>query len=302
MLKSLDYEKHEKDETAKKILQTVHRALEESMTLRAKVKNCLYSVNITEKQFDEIRFILSMLGKTSVLYLVDKASLLNHLFKNLQIPPSAELYKKWFFTFLIFDEPFSDTKKREFQDVLNVWAKAFASNQQFLNQIVRDLDALINAFGQRQHYQTLFIQLMLELCFRQTHFFRVIEEGLVFVHHDMFLKPFKKRFSERNSTISPEKFKQLNNSENPLHHLLKLHRQTRGENPLINDLIRLSSEKIQLTGFEILHDTFDQPTPRSFVYAVLFDPAFHESKLQKAIIDQLLAIWNSWEEQGFRAN
>ena len=301
MLKSLDYEKQEKDEAAKKILHTVHRALEESMTLRAKVKNCLYSIGITEKQFDEIRFILSMIGKTDVLYLVDKARLLNHLLKNLQIPPSAELYKKWFFTFLIFDEPFSETKKREFQDVLNAWAKAFALNHQFFVQIVRDLDALLNAFGQRQHYQTLFIQLMLDLCLRQTHFFRVIEEGLVFVHHETFLKPFKKRFAERNSTILPEKFKQLTNSENPLHHLLKLHRQTRGENQLINDLIRLSSEKIQLTGFEILHDTFDRPTPRTFVYTVLFDPAFEASKLRRTIIDQLLAMWDDWEEQGFRA-
>ena len=80
----------------------------------------------------------------------------------------------------------------------------------------------------------------------------MIEDSLLTVRNDLFLKSFKKRFVERNSTISSEKFKQLDNHDNPLHHLRRIFHKTQGESPLIVDLIRLSSDKIQLVAYEIL--------------------------------------------------
>ena len=168
MLNYAGYENEEKDDDAKKILRSVCRTIEESRTLRAKVKNYLYSLNMNESYLDHMQVVISSLGKTNVLYLVNKAELLTSLIKNLKIQPTIDFLKKWFYKFLLFNENFSETKKREFIEVFNAWAKLFVSNQQYLTEILRDLDAMIDAFGNQNPFQAVFIQLMIDLCFSQS--------------------------------------------------------------------------------------------------------------------------------------
>lgn len=168
MLNYAGYENEEKDDDAKKILRNLSRTIEESQTLRAKVKNCLYSLSINENYFDQMQVVISSLGKTNVLYLVNKAEMLTSLLKNLKIKPNIEFLKKWFYKFLLFNENFSEMKKREFIEVFNAWTKLFVSNQQYLTEILRDLDAMIDAFGSQNPFQAVFIQLMIDLCFRQS--------------------------------------------------------------------------------------------------------------------------------------
>jgi hypothetical protein len=71
---------------------------------------------------------------------------------------------------------------------------------------------------------------------------------------------------------------------------------------LIDDLIQLATNKIQFNIDEILRDTFERPTSTTCIYAILFEDCFKSSTLRQIIIDQLLALWNTWEDEGFRAN
>ncbi|CAF5152442.1 unnamed protein product, partial [Rotaria sp. Silwood1] len=90
--------------------------------------------------------------------------------------------------------------------------------------------------------------------------------------------------------------------ENPLYHLINIDKQIQGKSKLINDLIQLTANKIQFNVDEILRDTFERPTRTTCIYAILFEDCFKSSRLRQIIIDQLLALWNTWEEKGFRAS
>ena len=127
-------------------------------------------------------------------------------------------------------------------------------------------------------------------------------EGIVYIHHPSFLHEFEEQFLRGYSNTPPERFKQLSNHENPLYHLLNCNKQTDGKSEIINRLIQLIANKIQFTNDEILRDTFEKPSRTSIIYVILFDQAFQESKLHQKVVDQLLAIWNTWEERGLRAN
>ena len=102
--------------------------------------------------------------------------------------------------------------------------------------------------------------------------------------------------------ISQDKLKQLSNHDNPLYHLININKQIQGKSQLIDDLIQLIANRIQFNIDEILRDTFDHPTRTTCIYAVLFEDCFKSSILRQIIIDQLLALWNTWEDEGFRAN
>jgi len=134
------------------------------------------------------------------------------------------------------------------------------------------------------------------------HIYRILFEGLIHVHNELFLSEFKKLFTLNHLNISQDKLKQLSNHENPLYRLININKQTQGQSQLINQLIQLVASKIQLNTDEILRDTFEKPTRTTIVYAILFEDCFQSSILRQTTIDQLLAIWNTWEEKGLRAN
>lgn len=87
-----------------------------------------------------------------------------------------------------------------------------------------------------------------------------------------------------------------------MYHLINFYKQIQGENLLINELIQLTTDEIKFTTEEILRDTFEKPTSTTCIYAILFEDCFKNSSLRQKIIDQLLTIWNSWEQSGFLAN
>lgn len=125
---------------------------------------------------------------------------------------------------------------------------------------------------------------------------------MINVHNELFLDEFKKQFALNYLNISQDRLKQLSNHENPLYHFINIDKQIHGASQLINELIHLTSNKIQINNDEILRDTFEKPTRTTCVYAILFEDCFKTSTLRQTIVDQLLAIWSSWEERGFRAN
>lgn len=79
-------------------------------------------------------------------------------------------------------------------------------------------------------------------------------------------------------------------------------KQMQGQSKLINRLIELSASRIQFTTPEILQNTFERPTRASCIYAVLFEDCFKNLRIRQILVDQLLALWNTWEQEGFRAN
>jgi len=132
--------------------------------------------------------------------------------------------------------------------------------------------------------------------------YRVISDGLINVHNQLFLDQFKKKFTSNYLNISQDKLKQLSNHENPLYHFINIDKQIQGQSQLINELIQLTGNKIQFHTEEILRDTFEKPTRVTCIYAILFEDCFKTSTLRQTVIDHLLVIWNIWEERGFRAN
>ena len=93
----------------------------------------------------------------------------------------------------------------------------------------------------------------------------------------------------------------MHNYDNPLYNLINLYRQTRGESVLIRDLIALTTDRMHFTASEILRDTFEHPTQTSCIYMVLFEECFNNSKLRQILVDQLLTLWATWEQDGFLA-
>jgi hypothetical protein len=130
----------------------------------------------------------------------------------------------------------------------------------------------------------------------------VITDGLIHVHNELFLDQFKKQFVAVNLNISQDRLKQISNLENPLYHLINIDKQMKGQSQLISDLIQLTANKIQFNNDEIIRDAFEQPSRRTCIYVFLFEVNFKTPTTRQAIVDQLLALWNSWEKEGFRAN
>jgi hypothetical protein len=130
----------------------------------------------------------------------------------------------------------------------------------------------------------------------------VIAEGLINVRDESFLGQFKKQFEVIYLNVSQDKLKQLSNHDNPLYYLINIDKQVQGKSQLVSDLIQLTANKIQFNTNEILRDTFERPARTTCIYAILFEDCFKSSTLRQMIIDQLLTLWNSWEEKGFRAN
>ncbi|UJR36511.1 hypothetical protein I4U23_029232 [Adineta vaga] len=302
LLKFLQIESIETDDSAKNIFKIVNTAIENSIQLRVKIKEYLYSLIITIEHFRDIRLIISFISKSSIiLFLINKRDLLMHLFSHAHASYSYEFFKQWCISFLLFDEKINDRNDHDYQDVLKQWSNQFNRKHDITIKIMKDIDIFINAF-ENKHYQTIFIQHMIHLCFQQASIYQIISEALINVHNENFLVQFKKQYISSQLCLSFEKLKQLHNHQNPLYHLIRLYTQVQDRSLLVNDLIHLVTDQIQFSVNEILRDTFERPNSTTCIYAILFEDCFKSTKLRQILIDQLLALWNSWEEEGFRAN
>jgi hypothetical protein len=159
-------ESSETDESSKNILQIVNKAIESSIQLRAKIKQYLYSLKITMEDFREIRFIISFISHSFILYIIEKKDLLIQLMKHAYASYSYEFFKQWFCSFLLFNDEFNDRNKKIYQDLLLNWSNQFIKIHEISMKILIDIDGLINAFENKQ-YQSIFIHHMITLCFRQ---------------------------------------------------------------------------------------------------------------------------------------
>ncbi|CAF1549778.1 unnamed protein product, partial [Adineta ricciae] len=292
----------ESSEVEKEILLVVNRAIESSIQLRARIKDYLYSLTITTQHFRDIHLIVSSISKSIILYLIKKRDLLMHLFSHAHTSYSYEFFKQWCLSFLIFDDPINDQNNQDYKDLLKQWLNQVNRNPDIKMKIIMDVDTFINAFVNEHHYRLIFIEHMITFCFQQASIYTVISGSLIHVRNELFLNQFRKYFASTQLVISQEKLKQLQNPLNPLYHLIRIYTQVKGQSALINELIQLTSRQIKFEVNEILRDTFERPTRTACVYAVLFDNCFENTTLRQMIIDQLLALWNSWEEEGFRAN
>ncbi|CAF3395094.1 unnamed protein product [Rotaria sp. Silwood1] len=301
LIKFLQMESLETEETSKNILKTVNTAIESSIQLRTKVKQYLYALKITNEQFKDIRFIISSIETSFLLFLVNKRTLLIHLMNHANASYSYEFFKQWFCSFLLFNDEINDRNNKTYQDLLEDWSNKICKSYEIMIKIMMDIDHLINAFENEQ-YQLIFIHHMVNLCFQQESIYRIISDGLLNLNNELFIDQFEKTFASTQLNISQDKLKQLSNRENPLYHLINIDKQIQGKSKLINDLIQLTANKIQFNVDEILRDTFERPTRTTCIYAILFEDCFKSSRLRQIIIDQLLALWNTWEEKGFRAS
>ncbi|CAF0809248.1 unnamed protein product [Rotaria sordida] len=301
LIKFLQMESLETDESSKNILKIVNTTIESSMQLRTKIEQYLYTLTITNEQFKDIRFIISFIEKSFILFLVNKRSLLIHLLNHAYTSYSYEFFKQWFCSFLLSNDEVNDRNKKVYQDLLEHWSHQMSRSYEIMIKIMMDIDLLINAFENEQ-YRLIFINHMIKLCFQQESIYYIISDGLLNLNNELFLDQFKKKFASIYLNISQDKLKQLSNRENPLYHLINIDKQIQGKSKLVNDLIQLTTNKIQFNIDEILRDTFERPTRTTCIYAILFEDCFKTLTLRQIIIDQLLALWNIWEEKGFRAS
>lgn len=80
---------------------------------------------------------------------------------------SYEFFKQWFHIFLLINEDFNEVNKREYEDLLTNWSNQFIKFHEINVQILMNLDELIEAFTNQQ-CQSIFIQHMIDVCFRQS--------------------------------------------------------------------------------------------------------------------------------------
>ena len=317
LVRFLQTESNTTDENDNEIIRLVISTIESSVNLREKIRRYLYSIKIFIENFGQIRLLIAAMSTASILFPVRRRDLLTHLMNNAAPNHNYEFFKQWFYSFLVFDEEVTDVNKREYQELIQHWWKQIVKVPEIIMKIFADIDRFLETF-KNPHYQTIFIGQMIQFVFEQSKFYssnisfnrmiilehltRVLAEGLVHIHHERFLPEFERQFQLTCLNLSAEKFKQLTNHENPLQQLLMINKQTGEKSELINRLIQLIAKKIQFTSEEILRDTFEKPSRNSIVYVILFDAAFQTSPLHCTLVDQLLAIWNTWEERGLRAH
>ncbi|CAF2385070.1 unnamed protein product [Rotaria sp. Silwood2] len=301
LIKFLQMESSETEESSKNILKTVNTAIESSIQLRKKIQQYLYTLKITNEQFKDIRLIISFIEKSFILFLVEKRALLIHLMNHAHASYSYEFFKQWFCSFLLFHDEINDRNKKIYQDLLEHWSHQLPKSYEIMIKIMMDIDFLINAFENEQ-YQLIFIHHMINLCFQQESIYQILSDGLLNLNNELFLDQFEKKFTSICLNISQNKLKQLSNRENPLYHLINIDKQNQGKSKLINNLIQLTANKIQFDVDEISQETFERPTRTTCVYAILFEDCFKTSTLRQTIIYQLRELWNVWEKEGFRAN
>lgn len=298
-------------------MKKVTNTIESSVNLREKMRRYLYSLKISIENFETIRLIISSLGTVSILFALRRRDLLINLMNYSAEKYSYEFFKQWFLSFLIFDDELTEVNKREYQDLIQHWWKQINKLPELIMKIFADIDRFIDAFP-NPNYQLIFIQQMIQFIPEQSqwnlsssfisdqlfleHMYRVLVEGIPHIHHPGFLQQFEEHFLRSYVNTPSERFKQLSNHDNPLYHLLNCNKQTGGKSAIINRLIQLFANRIQFTPEEILRDTFEKPSRTSIIYVILFDPAFQGSQLHQKVVDQLLAIWNTWEQRGLRAN
>ncbi|CAF3343766.1 unnamed protein product [Rotaria socialis] len=301
LLKFLQMESKETNESSKNVLKMVNKVIESSIELRRKIQTYLYALKITMEHFRDIRFILSFKPQSILLFLVDRKDLLIHLMNHANASYSYEYFKQWFCSFLLFNEDLNDWNKQTYQELIRHWSHQLCKYYDIMIKIMTNIDVLSNAF-ENQHYQAMFIDYMISVCFQQVSIYRIIYEALINLRNPLFLDRFKSEFASKYLNIPQDRLKQLSSRENPLYHLIAMDKQCHSQSQLVSSLIQLAANKIQITIDEILRDTFERPVRTSCIYAVLFEDCFKNLTLRQIVIDQLLALWNAWEEEGFRAN
>lgn len=166
LLKFLQLEAAETEELPKKSLKIVNTAIESSITLRTKIQRYLYTLIITSEQFADIRFVVSYLPNSIILYLVQKRDLLIHLLNHANASYSYEFFKLWFFSFLLYNDEFNDRNKKDYQDLLEYWSQQAFKSYETMVSIMMDIDLLANPF-KNQQYKVMFIHHMINRCFQQ---------------------------------------------------------------------------------------------------------------------------------------
>jgi len=166
LLKFLQLEPLETEEQAKNILKLVNTVIESSIQLRTQIKQYLYKLKINIEQFTDIQFVILHISKSFILYNIIKRDLLINLMINAYPSYSYEFFKQWFYSFLLFNEELNEINKRDYPDLLQHWSNHFLRSPEITTQILMDVDLFIKAF-KNQQYQSLFIQHMINLCFRQ---------------------------------------------------------------------------------------------------------------------------------------
>jgi hypothetical protein len=167
LLKFLQIESSENEESSKNILKMVNTTIESSITLRAKVKRYLYTLQITIDQLKDIRTIVSFISNSIILHIVDKRELLMALLNNAKASYSYEFFKQWFCSFLLFNDELNERNQKLYQDLLKHWSNQFIKYHEILMKILIDnTDQFINGLKINE-YRSIFINHMISLCFQQ---------------------------------------------------------------------------------------------------------------------------------------
>ena len=152
------------DDKQPDFLDEICLVIEQSETLRAKIRRYLYELQISYEQFQSVQFILSNLSKYVVFYNVRKEEALAHLLENTRCLQSAKFLQEWFETFLTFDEEPNEANLMMFKKALADWSKLVTKTNEIYLKTLPCIDRFLDVL-KHQPYREVAIEHFVNLCF-----------------------------------------------------------------------------------------------------------------------------------------
>ena len=96
-------------------------------------------------------------------------------------------------------------------------------------------------------------------------------------------------------------FEAITNQKYSLYKLIELNKKKNNDSKLVRDLIQLICNKIEVKKSQLMNDTFHTPATTNSTYVVLFEDSFKALPIYQKVIEQLIFVWEEWENDGFQA-
>ncbi len=300
----------------KHLLSTVQAAIRTSAALKNKIRDCFNKLGMTMENMEDLWLILCLISKSEILSYIDKYEYLENSLLDVYDP---DYYVKWSECLLANTRITDDIEKKKCEKLLKRYSDCLNENYMHFTHVLNAIDDILKGFNNPNDddwFRLHFINCIVDLCFDRgmslirylvfqniaylDSIFVVLDDGLFHVENKLFRVQFRKRFDLKYLIDKQQDiFKDIDNEDNPLLKLIELDQRKTIKSILVRDLIELISEKIEMTKYNLIQDTFYQPNKSTLTYRVLFDQSFVTLQIYIKIIEQLFLKWDEWEAEGF---
>ncbi len=165
LLKFLQSEARETEEQPINTKKIIKKVIESSAKLQQKIREYLYSLTVTVKQFQDIEFIISSISTSPILLSIEKVELLVTLMRNTRGLHSFEFLEQWFYIFLTGDVKTNERNWSIYPALLENWFSQFDKDYAMFIKILMKMDKFVKAFLNKQ-YQSFFVKYAISSCFQ----------------------------------------------------------------------------------------------------------------------------------------